>query len=99
MFEAGELGFDCGDNRIRGQGRVFQHNRRNHAFAKVRMRNAVDCTLGYAGDVVNNVLNLFRIDVVAACDNQIFLTPNDCLTSAPMGPNRVIYLESVLGSS
>ena len=33
------------------------------------------------------------------CGDYIRMDVGKCLTSAPMGPNRVIYLESVLGSS
>jgi hypothetical protein len=78
LLEAGEAALQrVADRRLVEGGALCEHDDRRHALAEVGMRQPDDGAFGDAGDLVDLVLDLLRIDIVAAGDDQVLAAADD----------------------
>src|SRR6185369_1258546 len=77
-LEVGQFRFQPGNDLLTVQlSTEFGNDHRHPDFAEIGMRHAHQCALGHARNLVDVALDLSRIHVVAAADDQVLAAPDD----------------------
>ena len=88
-----------GEHRLLGQDRVRRrHDDRRHALAEIGMRQADDGAFGDAIERVDLRLDLDRIDVEAAGDDQVLGAADDMDIAALVDPGEIAGDEIAVGA-
>jgi len=98
-LEIRQPAFQLRDHGVAVDAGARPGNDHRHAhFAEVRVRHAHQRAFGHAGQLVDVALDLGRVDVVAATDDQVLAAADDVDITALVDPADVAGLEPAVGS-